>query len=206
MAEAPTRRNTDEIRAATVAAATAEFSARGYAGTTMRAIAASAGISLSVLHHHFPSKQALFSAALVEPFLTFFDEFATAWAQQSERPWDDRELVRGFVDGLYRSLGEHRLTLVSLLAVAESSDRQVLDEVRGAVADMRAKLVTIGEHEARLRGLPTAAVPLANRMIAALVTGLVLLHPFFTAGEEDENERLIEAATDVLLNGVYRGA
>jgi AcrR family transcriptional regulator len=202
MADVIRRRRPGEVRELLVRAAAIEFSDHGYAGTTMRAVASSAGISLSVLHHHFPSKQSLFSAALVAPFLRFFDEFGSAWSAQLEQPWDDRELTRAFVERLYRSLSDYRRTLVNLLAVAESSDGQVLDEIRGAVAEMRSRLAAMGEHEARRRGFAAGAAPLTNRMIAALVTGLVLLHPFFSEGDPDEDERLIEVATDVVLTGI----
>jgi AcrR family transcriptional regulator len=49
-------------------AARTEFSARGFEGTTMRAIAGSAGVDAALIHHFFLSKGGLFSAAVQDVF------------------------------------------------------------------------------------------------------------------------------------------
>lgn len=49
-------------------AAREEFSARGFEGTTMRAIAQSAGVDAALIHHFFLSKGGLFSAAVQDVF------------------------------------------------------------------------------------------------------------------------------------------
>lgn len=47
------------------------FSAQGYAATSMRQVAESAGLALGGIYNHFPSKEALFQTILLEhnPFL-----------------------------------------------------------------------------------------------------------------------------------------
>ena len=54
----------EERRAAILDAADAEFSARGYAGAAIRAIAKRAGVSSALLYWFFPSKAELFAAVL----------------------------------------------------------------------------------------------------------------------------------------------
>lgn len=49
-------------------AAREEFSTRGFDGTTMRAIAQSAGVDAALIHHFFLSKGGLFSAAVQDVF------------------------------------------------------------------------------------------------------------------------------------------
>jgi AcrR family transcriptional regulator len=49
-------------------AARAEFSAHGFQGTTMRAIADTAGVDAALIHHFFLSKGGLFIAAVQEVF------------------------------------------------------------------------------------------------------------------------------------------
>jgi AcrR family transcriptional regulator len=49
-----------------LAAASAEFAERGFDGTSIRDIAARAGVSLSALYHYYPGKQALLGAILDE--------------------------------------------------------------------------------------------------------------------------------------------
>ena len=124
------RRSTEEVRKLIIDAASEQFTSHGYARTTLRSVASAAGISLSVLHHHFPSKEALLSAALLSPFLSSFDEFASAWSGQVDSPWDAEVLVREFVRDLYNNLSGHRRTMVTLLAVGEASQTELLANVR----------------------------------------------------------------------------
>jgi AcrR family transcriptional regulator len=49
-------------------AARREFAARGYAGATMRGIAAAGGVDPALVHHYFGSKRQLFVASLQLPF------------------------------------------------------------------------------------------------------------------------------------------
>lgn len=49
-------------RTAILEAATGLFGERGFAGTTMDAVAAAAGLAKGAVYHHFPGKEALFEA------------------------------------------------------------------------------------------------------------------------------------------------
>jgi AcrR family transcriptional regulator len=51
-----------------LAAARNQFAARGYGGTTIRGIAAEAGVNPALVHHFFGSKDQMFVAALNLPF------------------------------------------------------------------------------------------------------------------------------------------
>ena len=56
-----------DTRAAILAAARARFASAGFGGTTIRAIAADAGVDAALVHHYFGSKDDLFVAALELP-------------------------------------------------------------------------------------------------------------------------------------------
>ena len=56
-----------DTRAEVLAAARESFAAKGFAGTTIRAVAASAGVDPALVHHYFGSKDDLFVAALALP-------------------------------------------------------------------------------------------------------------------------------------------
>jgi len=56
-----------DTRQAILDAARSEFAARGFAGTTVRAIAATAGVDPALLHHYFGTKQQLFLATIEIP-------------------------------------------------------------------------------------------------------------------------------------------
>jgi AcrR family transcriptional regulator len=196
------RRSTEEVKARIIEAATEQFSERGYAQTTMRSVAAAAEISLSVLYRHFPSKEELFSAALLAPFLSTFDEFAAAWSSQVENPWDDERLVGEFVRDLHHNLAHQRRTLVTLLAAGDSSDTELLEDVRQRLAAGLTQLRGMAEHEARVRGwFKPEVVPYTNALMIAMVTGLVLLRPWFPEPMRGDDETLIDVASALAVHG-----
>ena len=57
-----------DTRSEVLAAARSEFAAKGYDRTTIRAVAAAAGVDAALVHHYFGSKDDLFLAALEIPF------------------------------------------------------------------------------------------------------------------------------------------
>ena len=67
----PTRRGrrpgSPDTRAAILAEARTLFAAQGYAGTSVRAVAAAAGVDAALVHHYFGTKDDLFLAALELP-------------------------------------------------------------------------------------------------------------------------------------------
>jgi len=61
------RPGSPDTRAAILAAARELFAASGYGGTSIRAIAAAAGVDAALVHHYFGAKDDLFVAALELP-------------------------------------------------------------------------------------------------------------------------------------------
>ncbi len=61
------RRGSPDTRSAILGAARASFAEKGFAGTTIRAVAASAGVDAALVHHYFGTKDELFLAALELP-------------------------------------------------------------------------------------------------------------------------------------------
>ena len=77
-----------------LAAARAQFAARGYTATTLRSVARAAGVHPALIHHHFGSKEQLYNAALslpVEPIETL-----TRLTQLPREEFPE-QLVRHFV-------------------------------------------------------------------------------------------------------------
>ena len=58
----------DDVRDAVLDAAKAGFRARGYLGTTMKGVAAAAGVAPDVLKRYYDNKDSLFAAAMKLPF------------------------------------------------------------------------------------------------------------------------------------------
>jgi AcrR family transcriptional regulator len=110
-----------DTRAAILAAARSAFATHGYAGTSVRSVAAAAGVDAALVHHYFGSKDDLFVAALelpVDPRAALAGAIAPGPEGAGERMlrvflsvWDDPELqlpLLGLARGLLEPSG-HRL-------------------------------------------------------------------------------------------------
>ena len=142
-------------RAVILGAAREMFAARGFGGTSLRAVAAQAGVDPALVSHYFTNKEGLFSAALELPFdaeALLADLAAstreTAPARFVEallEVWDDPRIGPAMVGVLRRALAESAvpggtrgLMEASLLARAGAL---VLREVDPAEAHTRMALV-----------------------------------------------------------------
>src|SRR6186713_9140 len=110
------RLDSDERRKAIVAAAVPLFARKGFAGTTTRELAETAGISEALLFKHFPSKQLLYREILRlgcegDPAL---EKLATLQPSTATLVFMVRFMVRRFVLGseIERTELESRLRLV----------------------------------------------------------------------------------------------
>jgi AcrR family transcriptional regulator len=93
-----------DTRGEILAAARESFAHRGFAGTTIRAVAASAGVDPALVHHYFGSKDDLFLASL-------------------EVRVDPREVVPTVLDGGLDSAGERLVRL--FLSVWDDPDKRL---------------------------------------------------------------------------------
>jgi len=200
------RRSTTAVRESLLEAAAAEFSERGYADTTMRAVAERAQTSLSVLHRHYPTKPRLFAAALVVPFVGFLEDFAAVWRNQEESPWDDERLMGRLIRELYRQLSDHRRTLEGLVAAQSSASDDLAAELRAALADFIGDLDRIGHREAARRQWFTAeAARITERLVLAMTIGMVLTRewlPGIDGPEPDDEEVVLERMVQFALRGI----
>lgn len=108
-----------DTRAAILSAARESFAAAGYGGTTIRAVAATAGVDAALVHHYFGSKDDLFVAALelpVDPRAVLASAIAEGPDGAGERMlrvflsvWDNPELrlpLLGVVRGMFDPAGQ----------------------------------------------------------------------------------------------------
>ncbi|CAA9391953.1 MAG: Transcriptional regulator, AcrR family [uncultured Nocardioides sp.] len=156
-----------DTRADVLAAARASFAEKGFRGTTIRAVAAAAGVDPALVHHYFRTKDDLFVAAL-------------------ELPMDPRQLFAPVVAQGPDGAGERLLrTALSvwddpavqpqLLAVA----RSILSEDGGRLLKEGFLPVVIGPVLAALtRDRPEERVPLvATQVIGLIVARYVIAVP-----------------------------
>lgn len=156
-----------DTRAEVLAAARASFAEKGFRGTTIRAVAAAAGVDPALVHHYFGSKDDLFLAAL-------------------EMPVDPRALLAPVVAQGPDGAGERLLR--TFLSVWDEPDIQVrlLAVVRSVLGDDDARLlkegfipVVVGPVLAQLvKDRPEVRIPLvASQVIGLIVTRYLVALP-----------------------------
>ncbi|MCY4724817.1 TetR family transcriptional regulator [Nocardioides sp. STR2] len=156
-----------DTRAEVLAAARASFAEKGFRATTIRAVAASAGVDPALVHHYFGSKDDLFLAAL-------------------QMPVDPREVLGPVVALGPDGAGERLLR--TFLSVWDDPETQVqlLAVVRSVIAADGATLlqegfipVVVGPVLAQLvADRPEERIPLvASQVIGLIVTRYVLALP-----------------------------
>lgn len=150
-----------------LAAARTSFAEKGFRGTTIRAVAASAGVDPALVHHYFGTKDDLFVAAL-------------------EMPVDPRAVLAPVVAAGPDGAGERLLR--TFLAVWDDPDIQVrlLAVVRSVLNEDGGRLlkdgfipVVVGPVLAQLvKDRPEVRVPLvASQIVGLIVTRYVLALP-----------------------------
>ena len=109
---APQTRDADATRARILEAAFGLFVQKGFAGTAMREIAEASGVTKSLIHHHFGSKEALWEDVKEQAFAAYVEE-QVAELNQASRP--DRRLLHDGVVKYFSYLRDNP-SVVRLLA------------------------------------------------------------------------------------------
>lgn len=149
-----------DTRAAILAAAREGFAAAGFARTSVRSVAAAAGVDAALVHHYFGTKDDLFVAAL-------------------ELRLDPREAMRPVLEGGLDGAGERMLRV--LLSVWDDPDARLplLALVRGIPEPSGQRLLRDGVMRMVLGpvGVALALDDAERRMslVASQIVGLVVL-------------------------------
>lgn len=123
----------------------------------------------------YPTKQALFDAAVVEPFDVFLTEFTARWMAAPTPGGTPEEVLEQFVAELHDLVGKNR-ELVAALAASGSLTARTQPAL--------AKLVEVGTVIAATHGLPFDP-ELSVRIAAVMVVSVTMLEDqlFPEAGE-----------------------
>lgn len=138
MARRP-RRSTAEVRHLILQAARERFAADGFGGATTLAIANAADVSETVLFRHFPTKERLFEAAVIEPFEEYVARYTGGWRRLTVTAGDPASVLRAYAAELYDIVAAQRELFAALMARGLHSDELTaafarLDEMAETVA------------------------------------------------------------------------
>src|SRR6516165_6898650 len=150
------RMKAGERREMVLAAAVAEFGARGLAGTSTEDVARAAGISQPYLFRLFPTKKALFLALVERCFQRVADAFAAAAGDKT-----GEEALEAMGDEYERLLEDRALLLLQMQAYAACED----PEIRAATRAGYKRLWGLVE---RVSGLPF------DRVVSFFAMGMLI--------------------------------
>jgi AcrR family transcriptional regulator len=157
----------DEVKEATrkklTAAAVRLFAKQGYSATSIRAVAGEAGVSLGLLYHYFPSKEAVLEALLADAMA---DVQVTFEAARREKTAAD------FVKALLTSAGEQ--LRVNRAAWQVSYGLRHQPEVIAGLerSTTKARTTMLGFLEAELRRRRVTNARIEAEVLFALVEGI----------------------------------
>ena len=191
-----TRLTAGTRRAVLLESAAREFAGRGYAGASLRAIAAAAGTTTPVIYDHFASKADLYAAVAQEQA----DALLAHWA--APPPGAPEQVFRSVMAGIFGWVEEHphgwRILFADVPAdplVAETATA-IQDRATAALARLFAGLPAL-DHPA---GLARADAELAYAEAAkSAVNGLAA---WWWRHREVPRERVVELAADLLWRGL----
>jgi TetR/AcrR family transcriptional regulator len=179
-ARAPRQRDAGATREALLAAATALFADRGFAGTTVDAIAVRARVNKAMINYHFEGKHGLYTAILKRDFgwaLTRLTELTSEPIKADEKL---SRFVAIFGELHQRRPGLSAMMLREAMSGGRELDPSLLPDIRSIFGAVHA-IVTQGIAEGTFRDVDPlfmhhtvigtlafffAAKPLRDRMIA----------------------------------------
>ena len=140
-------RDPDLTRARILEAALSLFVAHGVAAVSMREIAAASGVTKSLIHHHFGSKEALWKATKEHAFALYADE-QRAELEAGSLP--TAELLRNSVVRYFRFL-QQRPEVVRMLAWTHLEEDQACSEIDAELVQLGAERVRQAQQAGLLR-------------------------------------------------------
>ncbi|MBO0805129.1 MAG: TetR family transcriptional regulator [Nocardiopsaceae bacterium] len=179
------RPGTPETRDAILAVARREFGTRGYDATSLRGIAAEAGVDPALVIHYFGSKEGLFVAATGLP-----TDLPALFASVAASPVPDRveALARGFLR--LADSDDSRNAILALVRSAVSSDKAAAMLREFMTAQLLPVIAAVtGEPDARLR----ASLVAAQLIGTAMLRHVVRIEPLAMATQDEIVALLVPA-------------
>ena len=189
------RLSASERRAEILAAALAEFAARGYHGASIDDIATSAGISKSLIYEHFASKRDLHDELLAEHAGELFARFRA----NAELGTVGEERLRGGVDAFFSFVEERREAWRALFR--DQADPELAPMVDRLQDQAAAVIVALTAEDPTAPDLAPREAEMLARLLSGACQGLAnwwLEHPEVSRAE------LVERVVEFCWVGLER--
>ena len=170
------RRKGEATAARILDVAEALFAARGYEGTTLRDVAARAGLRIPSLYNHFPNKEALYAAVLERGFGPVLEVLAEFVAAPERR---GRESSGVLVERVMDLLARHPTLPRLLLHETAAGGPRLTPVLRGWIAPAFARAHALVESTPTARPWPAELVPLLVLAMYHAVVGYFAIAPLY---------------------------
>jgi AcrR family transcriptional regulator len=189
----------EERRSAILAAALAEFTARGFEGARLDDVAKRAGIAKGTIYLYFADKETLFQElvrSMVHPVLGMLDKMRGLDVPA-------RMLVEGLLGTFVREVyGTPRKDLIRLIlnegprfpAIAEFYYHEVIERVLSIIRPILARAAERGE-------LPNDSLARFPQLIVAPMLVGIMWHAMFEKFEPLDIDAMVRAHIDILFAG-----
>ena len=200
------RRSGPQVRAAVLVAAAAEFARVGYSGARLKEIASLAGTSESGLARHFPSKEELFSSAVLDPFRGLLASYEPSFSEMIDHPEPDRALIEAFIRELFDQVNTHRDSVLALILAGNDPDAE--QAVQAAAEEMLELFRSAYGMTRKLYGRTGQVLPESARMWPGLAAGMIVAATVFErffmpkGAAQPSDPELLRTMTDVWLHGI----
>ncbi|TPG32434.1 TetR/AcrR family transcriptional regulator [Mycolicibacterium hodleri] len=202
-----TRRTTAEVRELVLGAAQQLFREQGYAATTTKQIANTAGVAETVVFDRFGTKPELFEVATIEPFRAFIGDYIASW-RSIPRGGDIEKLIKTFIDGFIRLLSQNRRMLQDCTAASMSGDNSAMARLSRLVQQDFARALTqmseVLEGEDAALHFGGLDPPLSVAAGLGMAMSLVLLDDWLIDPDHRRpgRERILRELTAMILHGL----
>lgn len=187
----------EETRRRVHEAAMALFREKGFDATTMRDVAASAGMSLGAAYHYFPSKEALVMAY----YTSIQDEHARQVREAVEAHVATKDRLSAALHSKLRMVRDDRRMLGALLRFTGDPDHPLSFLGKGTRPIQLRSIATFAE-PLRGAGLPADFLPAAALLLWAMHMGLLLYLLYDESPEQARTHRLADGGIALFLAAI----
>jgi AcrR family transcriptional regulator len=200
------RRSNAEVRHALLESASEAFARNGYGGASTKEIAKRAHTSETAIYSHFGSKAALFTEAVIDPFIGFLNDYKQAFRTEMDNAREDRQFIATWLEQLYDHLHAERNSVLALISASGEPEAQpAVRRAVSAMQDMFDELFELSAEVWQVRGgFELERAKLWHRLATGMMISLTALEPLLLPDgwHKPTRQEILDTATDLLHTGM----